>query len=785
MKFLAGGARDQAAHLEREMREELRTRNAAQADLYLRNKTAYEKAKTDYDALSAEAKAAATEPVRPEPHVDAEVYDQPVEKFWAMMEKLYPEKSTTRMDEFRYFARRSEETIASLVQRMQSLKHALDRPEEMAVFKLIGAMPRHLGEEVTRQLNATAMEPEEWTIELYGHMAAQCTDKQAEVSRPGAPKMWCDIHKLDSHTTADCRAAPRAKSARPAAARAAQAPAKDDRGLPEPTLAQLKELWEAHHNPNAYKATIVPALGAHVAPVHSRLTKRIVDKDERLRGPLDNMQLNFIPRDFLREPHRPPPGMMTVPEGMVPVLEAEPDARTAPEPVHPELVPVEIAPGPTNDQAVLPSLETPPPAPNTVTDDTLPASFTELPADAPARQGMVYAPSVPQPALTPEQETAPTRRGKPRAALATSQDLYNPENPNISALLSHLPGSYHSDQTAGFHRSPRIDNSGLKPAMLINGRALNNLLLDSGAEAAGRSGAAAMGITPDVIAPNAIMIRTATGNLTERLDRTKEPVSFVLNPSTADEVTVTAHVVIVNQQAADTLIGMSIIGPVGLDPSFRKKRVKYYLEGDGQAPRKCFLRAKFPVDYDSPFANPGGQVLQALVGTVISRIPSPRNAQDIEFARSRIATFQAKALPKITDIFDRSMRVLATPDRAPPKIRNPAYQHLRPLSQNLVDLKDKLATPGPGLVVLELFSGLMATTEALWRQGITKADGSWDEPTALERERAMGFMDGTTHVCPSISEADRRRILGSTMDMHSLHFLVGSIHCFQAAFFTD
>ena len=460
---------------------------------------------------------------------------------------------------------------------------------------------------------------------------------------------------------------------------------------PEPTLAQLKELWEAHHNPNAYKATIVPAPGAHVAPVHSRLTKRVVDKDERLRGPLANMPLSFIPKDFLREPHRPPPGMMTVPEGMVPVLEAEPDARAAPEPIHTAVVPVEVAPGPPNTQAVLTSSETPQPAASAVTDhDSLPASFTELPADSPARQGMVYEPSVPQPALTPEQETAPTRRGKPRAALATSQDLYNPENPNISALLSHLPGSYHSDQTAGFHRSPRIDNSGLKPAMLINGRVLNNLLLDSGAEAVitGRSGAAAMGITPDMIAPNAIMIRTATGNLTERLDRTKEPVSFVLNPGTADEVIVMAHVVIVNQQAADTLIGMSIIGPVGLDPSFRKKRVKYYLEGDGQAPRKCYLRAKFPVDYDSPFANPGGQVLRALVGTVISRIPSPRNAQDIEFARSRLATFQAKALPEITEIFDRSMRVLATPDRAPPKIRNPAYQHLRPLSQNLVDLKD-------------------------------------------------------------------------------------------------
>jgi hypothetical protein len=33
--------------------------------------------------------------------------------------------------------------------------------------------------------------------------------------------------------------------------------------------------------------------------------------------------------------------------------------------------------------------------------------------------------------------------------------------------------------------------------------------------------------------------------------------------------------------------------------------------------------------------------------------------------------------------------------------------------------------------------------------------GLWDEPSALERERAMGFMDNTT-CAPSLTEADRR-----------------------------
>ena len=68
---------------------------------------------------------------------------------------------------------------------------------------------------------------------------------------------------------------------------------------------------------------------------------------------------------------------------------------------------------------------------------------------------------------------------------------------------------------------------------------------------------------------------------------------------------------------------------------------------------------------------------------------------------------------------------------------------------------------------------------------IWAANGEQEEPTALERERAMGFMENTTEAGPPITEADRRRLLGSTMDMHALTFLVSIIKCFQFAFFTD
>jgi hypothetical protein len=36
-----------------------------------------------------------------------------------------------------------------------------------------------------------------------------------------------------------------------------------------------------------------------------------------------------------------------------------------------------------------------------------------------------------------------------------------------------------------------------------------------------------------------------------------------------------------------------------------------------------------------------------------------------------------------------------------------------------------------------------------------------------------------------IKEADRRRLLGSTMDMHALIFLVGCIRVFQQTFFAN
>jgi hypothetical protein len=55
-------------------------------------------------------------------------------------------------------------------------------------------------------------------------------------------------------------------------------------------------------------------------------------------------------------------------------------------------------------------------------------------------------------------------------------------------------------------------------------------------------------------------------------------VEFVFNPKTPDETKVLSHVIVVNSEDADTLLGMSVLGKFGLTTNPYKGRVKYYVK---------------------------------------------------------------------------------------------------------------------------------------------------------------------------------------------------------------
>jgi site-specific DNA-cytosine methylase len=110
--------------------------------------------------------------------------------------------------------------------------------------------------------------------------------------------------------------------------------------------------------------------------------------------------------------------------------------------------------------------------------------------------------------------------------------------------------------------------------------------------------------------------------------------------------------------------------------------------------------------------------IRACTGAVIFRVKSPSNPQEVQEAQRRIADFQGRSVPEITGLFDRSMVALKTPPARVLPVENPAYQHIRPLNNGSVDKRHVLSAASLGMVVVELCSGLGATTEALLRQGV-------------------------------------------------------------------
>jgi hypothetical protein len=382
----------------------------------------------------------------------------------------------------------------------------------------------------------------------------------------------------------------------------------------------------------------------------------------------------------------------------------------------------------------------------------MPLGFKELPPTDEKYQGHIIQPSPPSPApvASPEAPAQNTEddgqpAGSPSSPVAApiapraDNDIYDPANPRLAALLSSLPGSYYSNRSQGTYRSPRVNNTGPRPAMLINGQVLQNLVLDCGADVVlvGPCTAAKLELTPDKVRNNAIEIRVASGE-TVHMDKTIAPVDFVLSPGTPHETTVWAKIIVVSGDLPNTLIGMSVMGSAGIRPDYYKQVVTYYINWWEPHAREARLSCFLPVDYDCSGASGVSCACTSLAysaaststgatnpprlapGAPISynrllQIPTPNlNVQiEIENARFRMWHYEKHLMPEMADLYERSKERLADPPPNPRPIRI-----LWPLDTSMLDLRGPLVKNGRGLVVVELFSGIMAATEALVRDGI-------------------------------------------------------------------
>jgi hypothetical protein len=348
VSLTTGGARDQATALERELVADLAERNAAARRKYERDQAEYDRQMLLWDARTPPKKSFSKdkEAEPPKPPVEPEKlteYADPIGKLWKLFEKLYPERSKSRTDEFTQFQLRPNETIASLVQRMQTLKLVFKQSEQAAATRLLAALRlKKLQEEVRRMMIFATDGLDEWTVSQLdefairldriaskealwnstiqadtstsrgappttrggetrvchncgkpghiapdcrskpragnaainmrpanaltnqhpgprgpcyhchqmGHVAAKCPDRQpgGKLARREPGKPWCEHHRVNSHSTAECRALnnDKPKAEAKATNTVDEGPASSHDAPDCPTYNELLEFWESN-----------------------------------------------------------------------------------------------------------------------------------------------------------------------------------------------------------------------------------------------------------------------------------------------------------------------------------------------------------------------------------------------------------------------------------------------------------------------------------------------------------------------------------------------------------
>jgi hypothetical protein len=96
---------------------------------------------------------------------------------------------------------------------------------------------------------------------------------------------------------------------------------------------------------------------------------------------------------------------------------------------------------------------------------------------------------------------------------------------------------------------------------------------------------------------------------------------------------------------------------------------------------------------------------------------SPRNGFATTSTQFRLRAHRSQLTPELTSLMYMSKQALTVSVPEQPRAADP-YGHLRPLDARLVDVFSMPAVQEEGLVVVELFSGISATTEVLLRAGV-------------------------------------------------------------------
>jgi hypothetical protein len=153
-----GGARERAGQLHLEMEKELTTENATAKKQHAASIVTYLMLVREWDD-TAEGDREGERPTRPIAPKYETLCFTPLDRFWALMHKLYPARLTERMTEYLEFGKKPAKSLANMIQRLQGLKLVLNMPEMGTVYKFLEANPKGMQEQVKTHLTNKELDP--------------------------------------------------------------------------------------------------------------------------------------------------------------------------------------------------------------------------------------------------------------------------------------------------------------------------------------------------------------------------------------------------------------------------------------------------------------------------------------------------------------------------------------------------------------------------------------------------------------------------------------------------
>jgi hypothetical protein len=110
------------------------------------------------------------------------LYRDPLGQFWDLFGHLYPERSSSRIEDYKDFKPLPGESTPNPVNRLDLLHMQIGGPELQANIKLLDALRKNMRTEVQQKLSACFAHIEDWTVRRAGEIAEEIERNVAELS---------------------------------------------------------------------------------------------------------------------------------------------------------------------------------------------------------------------------------------------------------------------------------------------------------------------------------------------------------------------------------------------------------------------------------------------------------------------------------------------------------------------------------------------------------------------------------------------------------------------------